>query len=86
MEREGVSHISIPYRMTPPTSPLSPGGVGGSKDTLQGWTISHPVGGVIARQGSTPAAQQPIAHCIYAPIVHDLGTPISISLEMFGLF
>ena len=28
-----MSHISIPYRMTPPTSPLSPRGVGGSKDS-----------------------------------------------------
>lgn len=26
-------HISIPYRMTPPPSPLSPRGVGGSKDS-----------------------------------------------------
>ena len=83
MEREGVSHISIPYRMTPPTSPLSPRGWVAQKKALRCWPIFQPARGVIASQGSTTSTT--IAHSIYTPIVHSSNTPIAIILEMFGL-
>lgn len=87
MEREGVSHISIPYRMTPPPSPLSPrGGVGGSKESPSVLAyISTSQEGYSPARAAPPAAQQPIAHCIYALVVHDWNTPIAIILEMFIL-
>lgn len=49
MEREGVSHISIPYRMPPPTSPLSLGGWVAQKKALRYWPIFQPARGVIAQ-------------------------------------
>lgn len=41
-----MSHISIPYRMTPPPSPLSPRGVGDSKESPS--VLAH----ISSRQGS----------------------------------
>ena len=62
MGREGVSHISIPYRMTPPPSPLSPRGVGGSKDSPSVLAyISTSQGSYCPARAAPPAAQQPIA-------------------------
>ena len=78
-----MSHISIPYRMTPPPSPLSPRGWVAQKKALRCWPIFQPARGVIASQGSTTSTT--IAHSIYTPIVHSSNTPIAIILEMFGL-
>lgn len=82
MEREGVSHISIPYRMTPPPSPLSPRGWVARKKACQCWPIFQPARGLIAQPGQH---QRHNSHCIYTPIVHDWNTPITITLEMFWL-
>lgn len=85
MEREGVSHISIPYRTTPPHFPAIPPGVGGSKESPSVMAYISTSQGAYSSARAAPAAQQPIAHCIYTPIVHDWNTPIAITLEMFGL-
>lgn len=47
-----MSHISIPYRMTPPPSPLSPLGAGGSKESPS--VLVH----ISSRQGSYCSGRQ----------------------------
>lgn len=47
-----MPHISISYRMTPPPSPLSPRGVGGSKESPS--VLAH----ISSRQGSYCSGRQ----------------------------